>query len=71
MIPDNYDILRQHEDRMAQRRLRFPKCSECEERILDEFLYEINGELFCERCMKDSFRQDTDLYILEEEYEGI
>jgi formylmethanofuran dehydrogenase subunit E len=67
MIPDNYEIRRQYEDRMARRRLRFPKCSVCEERILDDYLFEINGELFCEECMKDSFRQDTDMYILEDE----
>ena len=30
---------------------RLPRCCECDEPITDEQCYEINGDVYCERCM--------------------
>ena len=38
---------------------RLPVCSECGERILDDFLYEIYGELICEECLRENYRKMT------------
>lgn len=67
MIPDNYEILRRHEERMEQERLKYPKCCYCDERICDDDLYEIDNGLYHEGCMKELFRKSTDNYILEDE----
>ena len=40
-----------------------PKCSYCEEPIQDDFLYEINDELFCESCLNDNHRKAVEDYI--------
>jgi len=31
---------------------RLPHCAECDQRIEDEFCYQINGEILCETCME-------------------
>lgn len=36
---------------------RLPRCSECDEPIQDEFCYEINGELICDKCMYENHRK--------------
>ena len=46
---------------------KLPKCVHCGEPIQDEHLYDIDGELFCEECMKEIFRKSTELYIEEGE----
>ena len=38
-----------------------PMCCECNERIEDEFCYEINGEVLCETCMEQYKRFTADL----------
>lgn len=42
-----------------------PVCSICGEPIQDDFLFDIDGEIFCEECLKDNFRKSTDEYIYE------
>ena len=42
---------------------KLPKCDCCGEHITDEYLYDIDGTLFCEECLKDEFRKNTDDYI--------
>lgn len=44
---------------------KLPKCTHCGEPIQDEYLYNIDDELFCEECMTALFRKSTDLYIEE------
>ena len=51
-------------DAEQERKLaRLPECCVCGEHIQDDFLYDIDGELFCEECMNDSFRKCTDNYM--------
>lgn len=40
---------------------RYPVCCECDRTIADWY-YEIEGNIFCEDCMKDIFRKDADYY---------
>ena len=42
---------------------KLPKCSECNERIQDDFLYEINGELICEDCLNSNYRKLVEDYV--------
>ena len=44
---------------------KLPKCDACGEPIQDDHLFDINGDLFCEECMMEIFKQDTEDYILE------
>lgn len=41
-----------------------PICTICEERIQDDFCYEINGELVCEHCMELHYRKSTTDFIM-------
>ena len=42
---------------------KLPKCSCCRNHIQDDFLYEIGGVLYCERCLNDDFKHDIENYI--------
>lgn len=60
---DNYDLWEQH-DRERERELqKLPKCDECGERIQDDYLYEINGELVCIECLDKNHCKHTEDYI--------
>ncbi len=61
-VPDNYDAYRQHEAEREKWLKSRPICVYCEEPIQDDFLYEVNGELYCEECMQKWFRQSTEDY---------
>lgn len=48
-------------DREQQRRLgQLPKCDKCHKPIQDEYLFDIYGEILCEKCVIDKFRKDVD-----------
>lgn len=40
-----------------------PVCVYCEKHIQDEHLFYINGEIICEECLNDNFKQDTENFI--------
>lgn len=42
---------------------RLPECSECGEKIMDEYCFEVNGEYICERCMNENHRKSVDMLI--------
>ena len=56
------DFLR-HEAKRERELEKFPECSECGEKITDEYLYEINDELICEECLNRYHRRSVDDYI--------
>ena len=62
-IPDYNDLHREHEARQERELRKYPKCGYCKERITGDYLFNINGVLYCEECVKDRFRQRTDDYI--------
>ena len=60
MYIDNYDLFVENDaeqERWLQSR---PICSDCEEPITDDYLYEIDGEHICEDCLKEHYRKSTD-----------
>lgn len=42
---------------------KYPVCSCCGEHILDDYLYDIDGDLICEECLNEYYRRSTDAYI--------
>ena len=52
-----------YEAECAERLEKRPLCYICGERIQDEYLFEIDGDLICEECLKDNYRRSTDSYI--------
>lgn len=61
--PDNYDAWSQHDAEQERGASKLPKCYGCDEPIYDDVLYDIDGDLYCERCMKDRFRKWTENYM--------
>ena len=61
-IPDNYDLFEQHEAEQQDRLDKLPTCICCGEPIQDEYCYEIDDELYCEKCMNDEYRKPTEDY---------
>lgn len=44
-----------------ERRLdKLPECSECGEKIQDEYCFEINDEYICEHCMDENHKKAVD-----------
>lgn len=62
-IPDNYDLWEAQDIEQARREARLPVCDKCGKRIQDDFYWEIDGEILCERCMNDQYRYYTEDYI--------
>jgi formylmethanofuran dehydrogenase subunit E len=54
---DRYDM------EMAQREAKLPKCDKCGKPINDDFFYEIEGEILCEKCMHDTYARSTEDYL--------
>jgi formylmethanofuran dehydrogenase subunit E len=40
---------------------RLPVCCECGEHIQDEYLYDIDGDLYCGDCMEEKFRKEVEM----------
>jgi hypothetical protein len=66
-IPDNYDIWCYHQAEKEKAEARLPVCCHCDKHIGDDFLYYIEGDIYCEECMTDEFRRPTDDFIDEGE----
>ena len=52
-----------HDAEKEEQLARLPKCDHCKHRIQDEYLYEIEGYLLCEDCMKELYRKDIEDYL--------
>jgi len=63
MIPDNYDLWREHERRQEQMLARCPVCEKCEKTIQDDFYFYIEDEILCEDCMQDRYMYRTEDYM--------
>lgn len=62
-IPDYNELLDRHEAEQQRQLDKLPKCDYCGEPIADDFLYDINGDVICEECLKDNFRKPVDYYV--------
>ena len=60
---DNYDLYEIHEAQQEGMIKRLPVCEICGEPIMDDYLYDLNGEIWCEECLKNEFRKDAEYYM--------
>lgn len=61
-VPDNYSAFEARERQADAWLSRQPKCEECKEAIQDDYLYDVDGCLYCEECMKKLFRKNSENY---------
>lgn len=59
-IPDYHDKWAEHSRQQEEMANRLPKCCDCGETIQDDYCFVINGEILCERCLKDNYRKATE-----------
>ena len=66
---DPLDDYYRYEAEQERKLKMLPKCCECDERIQEEYLFDIDGDLVCEDCLQDymqkHFRQPVENYIEE------
>lgn len=60
---DALDWFYERDRKQAEAEKKLPKCDYCFEPIQDDYLYQIEGEIFCERCMKEHFRKPVEDYV--------
>ena len=62
-IPD-YNELHDRYDAERQREMdKLPKCDYCGKTIMDDYLYDFDGDLICEDCLNDNFRKRVEDYV--------
>lgn len=54
---DRYDAA------MAAREARLPNCERCGKVINDDFYFEIDNEILCEKCMRDEYERSTEDWL--------
>lgn len=50
-------------DEQELREKMLPRCSECGEPIHDNLYYEIDGKIYCQKCLDENFLRSTDDYM--------
>ena len=61
-VPDYNDLLDTYEAEQEKALARCPICAYCKEAIQGDYLYEIDGELYHEGCVKILYRHSTENY---------
>ena len=59
-IPDSYDQFEAHDVEQERQLDKLPRCCCHDAPIQDEYLYDIDGEFYCEKGMKEHFRKSVD-----------
>lgn len=54
---DRYDAM------MAAKEAKLPQCEECGEHISDDEYFVIEGEILCEKCVRDRYARSTQDYL--------
>ena len=62
-IQDNYDRWKQHDTAMEAEFQKLPECDYCGEYVTGEYLFMINGEVICERCLNEHFKKEVSKYV--------
>lgn len=52
-----------HDREQAKQEKQLPRCDYCNQPIHDEHLFDINGDVMCEKCLIREFRKDVDDYV--------
>ena len=62
---DPLDDFNRQDMEQARMEARLPVCENprCKKRIYDEEYYDVEGEILCEKCMKERYRRFTEDYI--------
>lgn len=47
----------------AQREAKLPVCDICRRKIKEETFFDIEGTIYCEKCMHDEFGRSTEDYL--------
>lgn len=63
MIPDNYDLWKQHDAKQQEALSMCPVCSCCGEPIQDDYFYMIQLNPVCDKCLNDMFRISMEDYM--------
>lgn len=59
-VPDNYSQWEAYERQQERERSRFPTCDHCGKPLF-EYLFRIDGEVLCESCLTDTYREEVTL----------
>jgi formylmethanofuran dehydrogenase subunit E len=66
-IPDYNDLHEEYEAARERRLRKYPRCSRCKERIVDDVFNDFDGDFICEDCLagyiSDNFKVKTDDYL--------
>ena len=62
-MPDNYDAWEAHDEEQESNLDKFPKCIYCGDRLTEEYVYVIDGETMCEKCLNDNHRKPIEDFI--------
>lgn len=62
-LPEPYELYDRYCDQQAKEEERFPICDYCGEPITDDWLIDINGDLFHEECHKENHRKPVEYYM--------
>lgn len=61
-VADNYDAYTMHEAEQEKWLAKRPICVCCKEPIQEDELYDLDGKLYCETCMNESFKRWSEDY---------
>lgn len=61
-LRDPLDDFNYRDRKQAEYEARLPRCEEkkCGKRIDEDFYFEIDGEILCEKCMKRRYQRSTE-----------
>lgn len=62
-VPDNYDAFVAHQTEQDRKEEELPRCDYCNKRINDDYVYDIDGDIICEDCLRKHYRQPIENYI--------
>jgi hypothetical protein len=62
MYCDSFDL---HDMEMERKRARLPVCDnrKCRRQINDDYYYEVDGDILCEKCMNLRFRKSVEDFV--------
>ena len=61
-LPEPYELYYRYSDAQEREAEKFPKCYHCEEYIFDDYLFDIDDELYHEDCFCELYRKHTEYY---------
>lgn len=50
-------------DEQDRKEAMLPRCSECGKPIYDDYYFEIDDKIYCQKCLDENFMRSTEDYI--------